>query len=106
MEACWAHNPEVGGSKPLPATYFFPSYILSFFACEQRIQMVPMIYHLFLLNNEAVLPEVLNLTSPRYLQDISILSFSSISLLGNHSQNFPQENFPVQAFGSIVCNKM
>ena len=19
-EACWAHNPEVGGSKPLPAT--------------------------------------------------------------------------------------
>lgn len=23
MEACWAHNPEVGGSKPLPATLFF-----------------------------------------------------------------------------------
>ena len=22
VEACWAHNPEVGGSKPLPATLF------------------------------------------------------------------------------------
>ena len=22
-EACWAHNPEVGGSKPLSATYIF-----------------------------------------------------------------------------------
>ena len=22
-EACWAHNPEVGGSKPLQATLFY-----------------------------------------------------------------------------------
>ena len=22
-EACWAHNPEVGGSKPLSATFFY-----------------------------------------------------------------------------------
>ena len=22
VEACWAHNPEVGGSKPLSASYF------------------------------------------------------------------------------------
>ena len=23
VEACWAHNPEVGGSKPFSARFFF-----------------------------------------------------------------------------------
>ena len=28
VEACWAHNPEDGGSKPLSANFFFVDFIL------------------------------------------------------------------------------
>ena len=31
MEACWAHNPEVDGSKPSAATFFFPFFSSFFF---------------------------------------------------------------------------
>ena len=29
-EACWAHNPEVGGSKPPPAIFFLITYKVVF----------------------------------------------------------------------------
>jgi hypothetical protein len=33
-EACWAHNPKVGGSKPPPANFFFIPWMKLFYGKE------------------------------------------------------------------------
>ena len=49
MEACWAHNPEVRGSKPRSARIFF-THIL-FFSLARFLFLLKLFQHFFLLQN-------------------------------------------------------